>query len=202
MTEAFYMSVASLTGERFAELYAAAPKHRQAKIDAYRFDSDKRLSLGAWVLLSAAFDRLGLPFDPSAYAVTANGKPYLVGSPYHFSITHTGEVVAVAVSDSPCGIDAEVIARQSRRIAERFFHPAESAYLAAFDSDAYDAEFTEIWTKKEAFAKLTGEGIADFASFSTVGDLPCVISTCRIAGTVISVASADQCSGVEEVSLG
>lgn len=202
MTKAYYMSVASLVGERFAELYAALPDHRKAKIDAYRFDSDKRLSLGAWVLLGYALGQLGAPLDASAYRTEASGKPYLDGSPYHFSLTHTGDIAAVAVSDRPCGIDAEVISHQPRKIAERFFHPDENALLACLSADAYDSAFTEIWTRKEAYTKLTGDGIASFGSFSAVGNLPCRLSTWRTGSVAISVASADECYGVEEVSLG
>ena len=35
------------------------------------------------------------------------GKPYFLDCPYHFSITHTNFLVAIAVSDTPIGIDCE-----------------------------------------------------------------------------------------------
>jgi 4'-phosphopantetheinyl transferase len=45
-------------------------------------------------------------------------------------------------------------------IAERFFHGAESAELQGLSGDAVIETFFRCWTRKEAFAKATGQGLA------------------------------------------
>ena len=45
---------------------------------------------------------------------TQRGKPYFVGSPLHFSISHTKKHVFCALSDRPIGIDAEEADRDIR----------------------------------------------------------------------------------------
>ena len=95
------------------------------------------------------------------------GKPYFAGSEnVHFSVSHSGEYVAVAFAESPVGIDLqqhrsrgyetreETIARH-KKLASRYFHPLEQAYLEA---DPWEG-FFRIWTAKESFVKRTGRGI-------------------------------------------
>lgn len=83
------------------------------------------------------------------------GKPYLTGHPHLcISITHTDEIVAVAIGDSPVGIDAEAVGDIRSRVAERLFTNVEREYVG---DDPL--RFFEIWTRKESFAKLTGDGI-------------------------------------------
>ena len=95
------------------------------------------------------------------------GKPYFAGSEnVHFSVSHSGEYVAVAFAESPVGIDLqqhrsrgyetreEAIARH-KKLASRYFHPQEQAYL---EKDPWEG-FFRIWTAKESFVKRTGRGI-------------------------------------------
>lgn len=83
------------------------------------------------------------------------GKPYLDTCPgIHISITHTAAAIAVCVSDSPVGLDAETIGSVHPRVAERLFTESEREYVGDDPT-----RFFEIWTRKESLAKLTGEGI-------------------------------------------
>ncbi len=91
----------------------------------------------------------------AAVSKDENGKPYLYGHPnVHISITHTTTVVAVCISDHPVGIDAETVGEIRTRVAERLFTSYEREYIG--DDPV---RFFRVWTGKESFAKLTGEGI-------------------------------------------
>ena len=78
-----------------------------------------------------------------------NGKP--VASNCFISISHSGQKTAVGKSEKPIGIDIEKIEnRNFNPLAERFFTENETA-----------AAFYEIWTRKEAHAKITGDGLKE-----------------------------------------
>ena len=95
------------------------------------------------------------------------GKPYFAGNGnVHFSVSHSGELVAVAFAESPVGIDLqqhkcrgyetrEDAILRHRKLSSRYLHPQEQAYL---ESDPWEG-FFRIWTAKESFVKRTGRGI-------------------------------------------
>ena len=76
------------------------------------------------------------------------------------SISHSGDMVAVCTSDKPIGIDIEKIDRERdlSKIANRFYHGKE---LEAFKEKPTADLFFEIWTKKEAYSKIGGEGVGE-----------------------------------------
>jgi len=91
------------------------------------------------------------------------GKPFLQNHLRHFSLTHTDDLIALAVSTCPIGIDIEYSERQfNPRLAKRYFHKQENSILSADDN--FNRTFASLWTLKEAYAKATGAGI--FASIS------------------------------------
>ena len=102
-----------------------------------------------------------------------HGKPYLPGGP-SFNVSHSVEFLAVAVADEGrVGVDVERLrpVRRSDRVAARRFAPSEQAWLGATGLRERDAAFLRIWTRKEAFAKALGSGLATpYRSFSV--DLP------------------------------
>ena len=87
---------------------------------------------------------------------TKLGKPYIDAS-LCIGVTHTDDVVIIAVDEKQFGIDAEKVGRKMERrekIAERFFTEKELA-------EAIDDEgFLDIWVKKEAYVKFTGMGLS------------------------------------------
>lgn len=89
---------------------------------------------------------------------TDRGKPYLVGNPVHFSISHTPRHVFCALSDRPIGIDAEERDRQvNLKLADKILSPAEKARF-----DGTQETLLRLWVLKEAAAKLTGEGLRGY----------------------------------------
>lgn len=94
-------------------------------------------------------------------AVTQRGKPYLVDSPWHFSISHCKGHVFCALSQRPVGIDAEELDREMRpELAEKILSPMErEQYDKAEDQRLALLTF---WVLKEAQAKFTGEGLKGY----------------------------------------
>lgn len=92
---------------------------------------------------------------------TQRGKPYFVGSPLHFSISHTKKHVFCALSDRPIGIDAEEADRDIRlSLAEKILSPGELQQFQQ-SSDPRQA-LLRFWVLKEAAAKCSGEGLRGY----------------------------------------
>lgn len=97
---------------------------------------------------------------PFVYRYGKSGKPYFDNYPYFFNISHSGDYVVCALSQREVGIDLQVHrAAGLERMSGRYFSPAEiEAFMRAEDREAF---FFRLWTRKEAYGKLTGRGIAD-----------------------------------------
>lgn len=109
-----------------------------------------------------------MPLVPLCYVYGARGKPYLKNHPYYFSISHSGEYVLCVLSRQEIGADIQ----QHRgcdigRLADRFFSEKEKAALerGALNCEAKEA-FFRLWARKEAYGKLTGDGIGDAVGIS------------------------------------
>ncbi len=114
-----------------------------------------------------------------------NGKP--VAENCFVSISHSGDMVAVCKSENPVGVDIEKIDsdRDIKKIATRFYHGKELEY---FDKNPTADLFFEIWTKKEAYSKIGGEGVAEvFKGFDVFSLDNYVFETEKASEYMISV---------------
>lgn len=141
----------------FESFYALQPAWRKKNIDSMRFAKDKRLSLGAGILLCHALPGT----DPEAVNTGENGKPYLKNADVFFNLSHAGQFALCAVGPEELGCDIERIRPAREGIAQRFFHPEELAFLeAAPDAAEKERRFFRLWTLKESFIKATGKGLS------------------------------------------
>ncbi len=101
---------------------------------------------------------LGDVFDQVVFTKDAYGKPYIVGSPIFYNISHSGKYAVLVISDSDVGVDVQLKKKaQKRKLAERFFSKREQEMVRA---DKEDGEhFYRIWCRKEAYGKYIGVGL-------------------------------------------
>lgn len=133
------------------------PAWRKAQIDRFKFLQGKVECAFSYVLLCEMLESMGIDGHPT-FDYAPNGKPSLREHPdVHFNISHCKVAIACAVSDHPIGIDIEAIGRYSESLASYCMNAEELREIN--DSENRDIAFTRLWTKKEATAKLTGEGI-------------------------------------------
>lgn len=93
----------------------------------------------------------------------SKGKPYLKNHPdVHFNLGHSADRAVYAVAGNELGVDIELIkqVRDWQKISERFFSLRESDELRRLGPDQQMAGFFACWTRKEAYIKATGEGLA------------------------------------------
>lgn len=124
----------------------------------------------AYQAKEAAFGAWGVP--PEAEETrTVLGKPYLPQYPgIQFNLSHSGPWGACALSETPVGVDLELVRPLRQNVAGRFFTPTEQTFLAR-QPDPEQA-FFRLWTRKESFIKALGKGLTmPLNSFSVLEDV-------------------------------
>lgn len=142
----------------------------------FRFDKDRicytatRSALRG--LLAAYLEALGAPTAAGdlVFEDGAHGKPALAdahqpdGAPVEFNVTHSGQFSLLAFSRGrPVGVDVEQVRprKSLELVAEHHFADTElAAVLAAADTAQRRRRFYRVWTRKEAYMKATGKGLA------------------------------------------
>lgn len=105
---------------------------------------------------AALLELLGVAED--ALERTADGKPYVPGSPVCFNVTHAHELGAVALAQVDVGVDVEALAGpRRRRVLPGVLSPSERARVEAAAVPL--TEFLRCWTRKEALLKAIGCGV-------------------------------------------
>ena len=87
-----------------------------------------------------------------------NAKPFFSDeNAPHFSLSHSGRVGVCALHDNPIGVDVEKKKPITDALAKRIMSNDEfSTYLTSTEKIEY---FFKIWTLKESYLKLSGQGI-------------------------------------------
>lgn len=99
---------------------------------------------------------------PLTYRYGDRGKPYFENYPWYFSISHSGDYVLCVLSEEETGADLQRLeAVDCVRLSKRFFAAAEYEAVRKCEEEAAARTlFFDLWTKKEAWGKLTGLGVA------------------------------------------
>ena len=125
--------------------------------------------------------------DMGAKNLHYNEKKKPLADNCYVSISHCENIVAVCTSDKPVGIDIEKIntQRDLDKIANRFYHGKELEY---FKENHTADVFFEIWTKKEAYSKIGGEGVGEiYKGFDVLSLENYTFETRKINDYILSV---------------
>jgi 4'-phosphopantetheinyl transferase len=102
-----------------------------------------------------------------------HGKPYLVDYPeVAFNLSHSADKLAIAITyNCELGIDIEQCKPRKNLAAlvDKCFGEEEKSYWQQLPEHQQTQAFYQFWTRKEAFVKATGKGIA-------IGLKQCVIN--------------------------
>jgi 4'-phosphopantetheinyl transferase len=141
----------------------------RVKAGDFIFSEDKTSFIAAHSLLRFILSRqlhkppLSLNFVTNRY-----GKPELCKSSLsdnsllnknslvHFNLSHIKNVVAVVISDNPCGVD---LCLKTDEIPVNSLTSGEIKYINSIDKDNQSMHFAAIWSIKEAYLKATGKGL-------------------------------------------
>ncbi len=109
------------------------------------------------LLLDKAMRNLGA----GEYTVKYNGneKPVLGSEKdLYFNISHSGDYVTLAISDSEVGCDIQQVRAYNPRVAGRNYCQRETELIE--NSDNKDEVFIRLWALKESILKFTGKGLS------------------------------------------
>lgn len=174
-----------LNQELFLEGMDKLSSFRRKKVNQAKSTLSKRQRLGAGVLLWKGLQELGFSEQEMTYGVDASGKPFFENCPtLHFSLSHSGEWAVCALSDSPVGVDVQIVSEYNARVAERFFSKEEAQRLLTLKKQEQDEEFTRLWARKESRVKYWG-------NWKEQTETPPVTQWAEMEGVSIAVCCQD-----------
>jgi len=156
---------------------SAAEQDRAKK---FRFDKHRNRFIAGRAGLRAMLGRY-LQIQPGKldFAYASRGKPSLspefAGARIHFNLAHSEDLALCAITCvAPVGVDVERVrtVKDAADLVARFFSKRESKLFKKLAPDKRPSAFFNLWTRKEAFLKATGEGIGDSLNSVEVSFLP------------------------------
>ncbi len=162
---------------RYKEALQLVDEKRRSRIERFRYKQGKLLSLGAGLLLEKALKEEGI--RDTRIELAPDGKPYLKNHrDIFFSLSHSGTAVLCAISDAPVGCDIQIIKNVPQGVARRAFSLEEQNAMMVTDAQIQRQYFYKLWTGKESYLKMTGEGLKHMPNDFTIS-LPFGCQTVR-----------------------
>ena len=139
-----------------SEAYKLLPESRKKKVNNFRFEKDKKLSAGAYLLLDKMLKEEDIA-NP-AFKIDKYGKAYISNyENVYFNLSHSGKLVSCAISDMEVGVDVEYNDPTiDLDIAKNYFYNSE--YENIMKAENPPDEFFKYWVLKESYMKYTGLG--------------------------------------------
>ncbi|TAE11625.1 MAG: 4'-phosphopantetheinyl transferase superfamily protein [Bacteroidetes bacterium] len=149
----FYTRLSTLLPSEEKALLEELPSHIQKKAFSFVKESDKKAYLIGRMLLKT--------YLPNWEHIQYNawGKPYLQDASYHFNLSHSGDCVALALSNQgEIGADIEVMRPISH---DNFTHCFSSKeWENIINPHPSLNNFYKAWTQKESIIKADGRGLS------------------------------------------
>lgn len=141
--------------ERFMEELSA---YRLERLERTKLPARRAAGLAAELLLIDSLKTLGSLSLPMDIYTLPGGKPRLGQGPC-FSLSHSGELVFCALSETEVGCDVQKIpeSEPSLRLLERCLSPGERRLYR--ESENRQELFSVLWSLKESYAKMDGAGL-------------------------------------------
>ena len=152
-------SLCEINEREYEKYFSMMSPKKKARLDRCLLNDKKRSIAGEMLARRAISEHCSIEEEQIVFKTLENGKPYAENLSIHFNISHSGDMVICAVSDEPVGVDIEKIREIDLKVAHRVFNDKECDYVFK-DKEKARARFFEIWTRHEAYAKLSGDGIS------------------------------------------
>jgi len=135
----------------------------------------KHHEAGQFLLRRALGDEI---YEQVEFAKNEHGKPYIVGLPIHYNISHSGYFVVLVTSDAEVGVDIQEKRRaRMESVAKRFFSEEEWQAISLCESEEEKQNlFYRIWCRKEAYGKYLGVGLSNHLLSVNVLEEPIALS--------------------------
>ncbi len=153
---------------RFQRLAQTLSEDERLRAGQFYFEQDRKRFIASRGLLKTILGCY-LDIEPSRlqFCYGSRGKPALaetpVGGTLRFNLSHSQGLALFAVTrDREIGVDLERVRAisEAEQIAERFFSARENAVFRAVPMSKKQEAFFNCWTRKEAYVKASGDGLA------------------------------------------
>lgn len=133
-----------------------------AKVNRFKNPIDGHRTLCGEILIKSMLAKqLKMPISHIEFEKNECGKPYLKGHPIYFNLSHSGDWVVAAMSDTLVGIDVELVKAIDLDIAKHFFTKQEYTWLSSIEEDKLRCKmFYMLWSGKESYMKMLGKGLS------------------------------------------
>lgn len=157
MTYSIFDDMAQCTEQELARLLGLASDQRREQALAYKHMHGQFCCLKSYELLLQLLSSTPYTIHHTpSFLYNEHGQPRIEGGPC-FSISHCKNAIAVAISDTPIGIDIEHLRTAKPELVARTMNEVEQERI--WQSESPDWTFTQLWTQKEAVLKMLGTGI-------------------------------------------
>lgn len=155
------INIRTVLNDEYRDISARQSDELKKKLENCTDDDVKR-TLAGRLLLERMIKRI---YGKERFEIkyNKNGKPLCDFC--FFSISHSGDFAAVAVSDNQVGVDIQISGGFKKREKYMLFSPAENEFVNAKDSEN---RFYTLWTSKEAYIKAEGGILSDAVKISLV----------------------------------
>ena len=141
-----------INGNEIFIIYESCPEITYNKIYS------KQHQIGRKLLSIALKECYKIDFDEELLRFNKNKKPYLRDYPgIYFNISHSKEIIIVALSNVEIGIDIEEIKHFNQSFIDKVFSFEEK--VQSINLNNKDEFYTRLWTLKECHFKCLGTGL-------------------------------------------
>lgn len=133
----------------------------KAKRFIYQSDQDRYLSSRLFLFALLKQQEI-INYDSLNLSYNIFGKPFLPGIDVHFNWSHSGDMIALVISNTICGIDIELHSGKEIYDYQSFCTELELEWLNKKDVGSEYSEiinFMSLWTAKESVVKAKGTGL-------------------------------------------
>ena len=124
------------------------------RANEYKLSDDKYRTFVSYLLLKQMVSKIyNLDLDNISIVRDKNNKPIVAVNCFYFNISHSNNIVAVAIDDSSIGIDVEKPRKIDMRVVAKYFDTMRPQLL---NEKSADDEYTKQWTIYESKLKLFG----------------------------------------------
>lgn len=162
-----WLSYLNLHTARLKHLYPLLSDAEKARSERFKFYKHRKRFIASHGFMRSV---LSLYCNTSAeqleFSLKEQGKPKLIfnkkQADIRFNLSHSNNLALLAIRACiEVGVDIEFIQKKIgwKKITQRFFTIAEQQALFSLAEEQQKAAFFQLWTRKEAHMKVTGQGL-------------------------------------------
>ncbi len=166
MKKIFYIDISNITLNSINLLNVS--EDRLEKANKIKDENKKLQSLISYLLLRYAFSELDIKLEEYEFYYM-NNKPFIKDLNYYFNITHSHNIVAIAISDTNVGIDCEFVnyEKDLTKVAKYALTIEEYSEFLALNKEDSCNYFYQKWVMKESYFKMLNKGLTkEFSAVS------------------------------------